>query len=427
MRMDVQESVLPNGLRVIVSCLPHVESVSVGLWIGVGGRYEPARLSGVSHFIEHMLFKGTAKRSARRISEAIEGHGGHLNAFTQEENTCFYARAPRDQLRRSLDVLCDMVRHSVFDPVELDRERGVIIEEIMMYRDQPQQLVQERLGEALWKNHPVGRPLIGSPDTLRTMGRKDMLKFMAQSYTAPNIVMALAGNVTLDQAMAEADRFLADVASCAAPSFEPAPSSVPQMKTMFCVKPIEQAHVALGIRLFGRHDKRRFALRVLNVILGENMSSRLFQIVREKHGLAYSIHSHAQLFHDTGAWTVSAGLDRQRLQKAMQLIVREMATLKQKSVGAAELRRAKDYLIGQIKLGWESTGNQMTWLGENLMSLDRFVSPEDIIAALGRVTADELQRLARTVLRPSRVSLAAVLPESLRGAESDLRDAVMAL
>ncbi len=420
MRMDVNESVLPNGLRVISSRLPHVESLAAGLWVRVGGRHEPPRLSGASHFIEHMLFKGTARRSARRISEAIEGCGGHLNAFTQEESTCLYARIPAARRGRALDVLADMLKHSRFDPAEIERERGVIFEEIMMVEDQPQQRVQEMLSEAVWRDHPLGRPLAGTPETLAGTSRDDLLDFRARHYTAPNIVLAVAGNADHARVVAETERFLADLSPSPAPSFEPATASVPQSRTAFVFKPIEQAHVALGVRIFGRRDKRRFALRVLNVVLGENMSSRLFQIVREKHGLAYAIHSHAQLLHDTGLFAVSAGLDRHRTPQAMRLIAREMARLKEKPVGAAELRRAKDYLIGQIQLGWESTGNQMTWLGETLVGLGRFVSPDEIVAAIARVTAADLLALARAVLRPDRLSFAAILPESLRGSENDL-------
>jgi len=422
MHQDVEESKLPNGLRVITSTLPHLESVAAGIWVGVGGRYEPAALSGASHFIEHMLFKGTPRRNARRISEAIEGRGGHLNAFTQEESTCFYARAPRTQFRRVMDVLSDMLRHSLFDPAELDRERGVIVEEILMYQDQPQQLAQEILGEALWKDHAVGRSLAGTPQTVRDIDRRTLIAFMNTHYTAPNIVLAAAGNIAHDERVAETARWLGALPSDPPPAFEPAPASVPQARTVFRFKPIEQAHIALGIRLFGRHDRRRFALRVLNAVLGENMSSRLFQIVREKHGLAYSVHSQAQLFDDTGAWTIDAGLDRHRVIEALRLILRELLKLRDKAVGAAELQRAKDYLIGQIQLGWESTGNQMTWLGENMISLGEFMSPATVIEQLRAVTAADLQNLARSVLKPTRVTLAAVLPEAMKADEARLRD-----
>ncbi len=427
MHAEVKQTVLPNGVRVISSFLPHVESVSLGLWVNAGGRYEPAARTGISHFVEHMLFKGTATRSARRISEAIEGQGGDLNAFTQEESTCYYARTPARTFAKTLDVLSDMVLHSRFDPAEMERERLVIAEEIGMVHDQPQQRVQEMLDEALWKRHPLGRSLLGTTATLRRTGREDLLDYVARRYTGPHTVVALAGNVAHEPAAAAVARALESLPKRRVASFRRVTESVAQEPVALELRAIEQAHVALGVRLFGRRDPRRFALRVLNVVLGENMSSRLFQVVREKHGLAYSVHSHAQLFHDTGAWTVSAGLERHCLCKALRLIMREMRKLKRTPVRAAELRRAKDYLVGQIQIGWEHTGNQMNWLGENLTSLNRYVAPDEALAAIRKVTADDLRTLAREVLRPEQVSVAAVLPESVALEPGSLRDIVATL
>jgi len=419
---DVRVTRLSNGVKVISSALPHVESVAFGIWVGVGGRYEEASMSGVSHFIEHMLFKGTKKLSAKGISQAIEGRGGYLNAFTQEESTCYYARVAYDQLHRAVGVLTDMYQNSVFDRGELAREKGVIVEEIMMYRDQPQQLVQELLGEALWKDHALGRPLIGSPETLQKMNRKNMLAFLKSKYVPGNTVCAFAGKLDHDRCVREVEGAMSGHRTGRRPRCSPVAASVGQKRVVFHEKEIEQTHLSMGVRLFGRKDDKRFALRVLSAALGENMSSRLFQIVREKHGLAYSIHSSIHLFQDSGAFIVSAGLDKKRVPKAIELIVKEMGRMKDRPMGNAEIRRAKDYVVGQIRMGWESTSHQMLWLGDNLLNRDRFVSPEEIIARLQKVTAEDVQKVARHVLRRSRLSLSLVYPKLQMNEQRKIRE-----
>ena len=412
MMADVQITKLTNGVRVISSRMPHMESVTLGIWVGTGGRNEPAEVSGVSHFIEHMLFKGTLRRSARQISEAIEGRGGYFNAFTQEESTCYYARVAYDQLGRTVDVLSDMFQHSLFGKTDLDKERGVIIEEIMMYHDQPQQLVQEMLGVALWMNHPLGRAITGSPETMKAMTRGKVLEYMDRHYTSGSTVFAFAGKVEHSDCVREVARCWGRSVSRSRPAFMPVTTRVAQSRFSALQKDIEQVHVAMGVRLFGRDDHRRYALRIMNAALGENMSSRLFRIVREKHGLAYSIHSSIQLFLDTGVLVISAGLDRRRSRKAVDIIVSELARLKAQPVGVSELRRAKDYVTGQIRLGWESTTNQMMWLGENLLARNRFISPDEIIRELAAVTADDVHQVASEVMRASKTSVALIYPDA---------------
>jgi predicted Zn-dependent peptidase len=410
MSNEVKTTRLPNGVRVVTSAMPHVQSVTLGIWIGVGARHEPGAQSGVSHFLEHLLFKGTKRRSSRAISQAIEGRGGYLNAFTQEESTCYYARVPFDHMRQAMDVLVDMFLNARFDRADIDKERGVIVEEIMMYRDQPQHRVYDLLAESLWKEHALGRPIIGTPETLGSLSRRDIVGYRDARYRGGSTVFALAGCIEHEACVELVSGFLGRLERGARLRATAVTPRVGQSRTAFEGREIEQTHVALGIRMFGRSDERRYALRLLNVVLGENMSSRLFQIVREKHGLAYSVSSSCQLHDETGALIVSAGLDKAQLVKTLGLISRELLRLKQDPIGGVELKRAREYVIGQLRLGLESTSNRMMWIGDHILSHGRVIPPEETIREVTRVTADDIRKLARAVLRPGHTSLAVVSP-----------------
>jgi predicted Zn-dependent peptidase len=425
--MDVQLTTLPGGLRVATARMPQVDSVSIGVWVAVGGRHEPTALCGASHFIEHLLFKGTARRSARDISQAVEGRGGDLNAFTQEESTCYYARVAADHAWAALNVLGDMYHRPRFDPADVDKERDVIIEEIMMYRDQPHHQVEEWLGELLWDGHPLGRPLTGRLETLKRLNRTRLVGFKEALYTPRNTVVAFAGRVDHAACVERVRREWGTCRGGRAAGGRRVDGGVGQNRLRVQTKDIEQAHLAMGFRLFGRNDPRRYALRLLSVVLGENMSSRLFQVVREKHGLAYAIQSGVHLYADTGVLGISAGLDRCRLDKAIDLVVREIVRMKAAPVGARELQRAKDYAVGQLRLGLEGTTNQMIWIGDNYTTFGRFVSPEECIDALRAVTAADLRRLAGEVLRASRVSVALIAPDLGPAAEQRVEAALRRL
>ena len=408
MLMNVQETRIPNGIRVITSTMPHVQSVSIGVWVGVGSRYESAPMAGATHFIEHMLFKGTRKRTIQDISREIEGRGGYLNAFTQEEATCYYARVACDQLENAMDVLTDMYRNPLLDAAEIKRESRVVIEEIMMYRDQPQHVVQELLGRALWSRHQLGRPVIGEPKTLSRMDRRELLQYKQRHYVPGCTVIAAAGRLEHDECLKWTRRMLGRCRPQRRPACRRVTASVGQERMVISRKDIEQNHLALGFRIFGRRDKRRYALKILNAVLGENMSSRLFQVVREKHGLAYAIHSYPQLFADSGALIVSAGLDRTRHVQALRLILRELRRMATTPVGARELQRAREYALGHLRMGLESTSSQMTWIGGGLLAHDRVEPPEDVMHHLSSVTAADVQRLAGQILKTKRCSLALV-------------------
>ena len=424
MNLDYQETELSNKVRVLTARMPQIQSAACGIWVGVGGRYENNRQSGTSHFIEHLLFKGTPKLSARAISQAIEGRGGYFNAFTQEEATCYYTRISANYWEKALDILADMYLHPKFAPADIDRERGVIIEEIMMYRDQPHQLVQDHLGELLWTDHPVGRPLIGTPKNIARMTREEIIDFKTRKYTGGNTRVAFAGKVDHEKCVQSVERYFHDLQPRRAPRSRRVDERIVQRSHRAHWKEIEQTHLAIGFRLFGRQDPRRFVLKLLSIILGENMSSRLFQLVREKHGLAYSVHSGMHLFEETGALVVSAGLERARTEKALQLIFREFARLAEKPVAARELKRAKDYAIGQLEIGLESTINQMMWIGENNISFGHLIQPAEVMERIRAVTSEEIQELARTVLTRKNASVAMISPNDTVQQEQEMQDAM---
>ncbi|MFO1488628.1 MAG: pitrilysin family protein [Verrucomicrobiota bacterium] len=403
-------SQLPNGLRVATAEMPYMASVSLGIWVGVGSRYEPAELNGACHFIEHMLFKGTRRRSAEEISQAVEGVGGYLNAFTSEEMTCFHARAHADRFDELLDVLADMVLHSKFAPAELNRERDVIKEEVVMYRDQPQQHVQEILNATLWPDQPLGRSITGDEKALDALTRSKLLAYLKKNYLASNTIIVAAGNVSHRRVVKAASRLSRFFKPGARPGFAPSRNDQSAPRVNLCSRKVEQTQIALGIRSCSRHDPRRHALRVLNTLLGENMSSRLFQVIREEHGLAYSIYSTPSFYEDTGDLVISAGLDTENLSRTLRLIFRELKRFIDTTPTVAELRRARDYTIGQIDLSLESTENQMNWLGEQLLGYGRIFQPGDVKRSLRAVSPADVRAAARDFFSPDRFNLALVSP-----------------
>jgi len=400
--------------------MPQMESVAIGVWVGIGGRYEPKRVSGISHFIEHLLFKGTDRRNAKQISETVEGIGGYLNAFTGEENTCYYAKASHKHLDTLLDVLSDMYLHPRFAVSEIDKERQVIKEELLMYRDQPDHYVHELLTEIVWPEHPLGRSLTGTPESLDAIHRATLLDFKRRKYVAANTIVAVAGHCRHDDIVASVQRTLSLSRNGAAPSFVPARDGQRAPRLRFLSKGVEQTHLALAIRGYSRKDPKRFAMKLLSVIVGENMSSRLFQAVRERHGLAYSIQSSTSFFADTGVLIISAGLDTKRLPKALDLVLQELRKLLRRPPSAVELQRAKDYSIGQMRLGLESTSNQMMWVGEHLLSYGLIHTPEEIERKIEAVTAEEVQSIATDLFRDNRLSAAVITPSKDDKAVADL-------
>jgi len=420
--MNYLISRLENGVTVATAAMPHMESVTVGIWVGVGGRHEPESLCGISHFIEHMVFKGTRRRTAAEISQAVEGIGGYLNAFTSEENTCYFAKASHDHFDDVLDVLADMYVEPLFAAGDVEKERSVIKEELAMYLDQPQHHVQELLSATLWPNQPLGRSLTGTLQSLDAIRRQHIVEYKRRKYIARNTIIAAAGRCEHARVVASVERLLRAIRSGPAPRFQPARNGHSGPRITLHKRETEQTHLAMGFHSCSRVSPHRFKLKLLSVVLGENMSSRLFQVIRERHGLAYSVQTSTSYFADSGAFIVSAGLDRKQLSKTLRLVLSELGKIARKPPSESELRRAKDYAVGQMKLSLESTTNQMMWVGEHLLGYGEIHDPNDIIRQVEAVTAEDLSREARALFQERDLSFALVGPiEERKTVESLLR------
>lgn len=401
---------LPSGLRIVTARMPHLASIALGIWVGTGGRHESAPQNGVAHFIEHMLFKGTRRRSAARISQDIEGIGGYLNAFTDEEQTCFYSRAVASKLPELADVLLDMFQGSRFSPADISKEREVIREEQAMYLDQPSESVHDLLNAVQFKGHPLGRPVIGTPKSLKVIGRNELLEFFALHYVAGTTVISAAGDVDHEALVKEVRDRESGFRRSSPPAPIPAPKIRMQPAVRLRTKDTEQSHLAIGFRTAPRLDSRRHALRLLNVVLGENMSSRLFQVLREDHGLAYNVQSSVSAWSDCGDLVISAGLDDHQVEKALKLILGEVKKLCSRTIGKAEFERARDYTIGQADLALEGSEQMMMWLGEQILATNKVTEPGKIRDRIATVTPREIRAAAVDFLRPNQVSLALISP-----------------
>jgi len=391
--------------------MPSSQTVAVGIWCAVGSRHESACLGGISHFLEHLLFKGTRNRSAQQISEEIEGVGGDLNAFTAEERTCYYAAASAEHFHRISGVLADMYRNSLLDPVEIKRERGVIVEEIEMSRDEPAQHVHELLNSETWKGDPLGRPITGTKKSLSSIRRNDLLDHLDRHYHAGRTIFTASGAIGHDEVVQLAGKLLGKLPKQRLAASEyvvgvPAEQSSPRI--FIESRANKQSQVALSYRGVGAIDPRRYAASLLHVILGGNMSSRLFQELRERRGLCYSISSSLSSYSDCGSFDISFGLDGDNVEKALKLIFKEGHRIAEKGPSVAELRRACDYSIGTSRMALERAGTQNYRLGSSLLTHGRIVPPEKVYETLARVTVREVGEVANRILNKSTLSLAVV-------------------
>ena len=407
---NIQITTLANGLTVLSSSDPGAESVSAGIWIRAGGRYENVAQAGYSHFLEHMLFKGTVTRSPLDITRSIEGRGGYLNAYTQEESTCYYFRIPCEFMDEGVEILADMSRMS---DEELEKEREVILEEIKMYQDLPHHLVQEKLQEAMFRDHALGRPLAGSEESLGPLNHLLLSDFKERYYRAGSTVVSFAGRIDHEKCVECVSKHFEAMRPGEGASYVPLDEEHGQESLTVTGREITQVHSVVGFRIFGRHDERRYALRVLNGLLGENMSSRLFQSVRESHGLCYSIQSSYQLFDDGGIFSISGGFDEHRAHAALELTAEELRLLLKEGVPQDELDRTKEYLRGTFRLGLESTGSKMTYMGESFINYRDVRDPKDVLAGIDAVRVEDVCSLAEEILRPERMTLAVVAPIKL--------------
>ncbi len=415
---------LPNGLQAASLPMPGMRSVSIGFWVHVGGRHESPAQSGISHFLEHMLFKGTTRRNALKITEDIESIGGDINAYTSAEHTCIYATAPGRHLERLIDVMADMYGFSRLEDREVDRERNVIKEEIMMTRDQPDDLVDEELAGILWPGHALGRPLTGNEETLNSIGRQELREHMEAFYAPARTTVTVAGNI--DPAQFEEvleNHFQGMARRNGRPFSSTIPGGLvrPLTESQFKVIPrrdLEQMHLQIGYRAFGRQDPRRHALDLLNTIFGGNMSSRLFQHLRERLGLCYSIESTVSLYEDTGSLEITAGLDSSKFGEALHALRVEIDRLRQTAVTERALNHAKDYLLGQMEMALEAPSHHMFQMGEALLGHQRIIDPHEEEEKIRAVTCDEILEVARQIFGSHQFAIAAVVPEE-RAATAD--------
>ncbi len=408
--MHYSLTALPNGVRVITVPMQDRASAGVAIWVRAGGRFESRPLSGVSHFLEHMLFKGTPSRTARQIKEQIEGVGGMMNAFTGEESTCYFAKLLVPHFPKALEVLSDMVNHASLSLEEYKKEKPVILEEIKMYRDLPSHHVQDVMSEMLWPDQPLGRPIAGTPETVEGITRQAMARYKKQYYHPKNIVVTVSGSVDPEEVARRVKDCFVQKSTLVKAHFPKASSHQTKPRIQFLEKKSEQTHLVIGLHGLSRFDPARYALGILNIMLGSNMSSRLFEEVREKRGLAYEIRSGLSYYHDAGVVTVSAGLEAAKLPEAVRVILRELGKLCTKNVSEGELRRAKDYFMSQLYMALEDTLDHLLWVGERVLDRDELPDRQQIHKEIEAVTAGDIQEMAKRLFRTSQLNLAVIGP-----------------
>lgn len=401
---DIEFTNLKNGVRVITEAMPHVRSVSVGIWIGTGSRRETQEQNGISHFIEHMLFKGTTHRSAEDIARSVDSIGGNLDAFTAKELVCFNTKVLDQHLSLAWDVLADLVLNPLFRAEDLEKEKGVILEEIKMEADSPDYLVHEIFSSNFWKDHPLGKPILGTRETVKRFDSDMIRDYYRAVYAPSNLIVTAAGNLTHERLVALVrEHFEALPAGPAVP-----PDHVPNTHARIALrnkKSLEQVHLCLGVPSYPLPHQERFACYVLNTLLGGGMSSRLFQNIRERQGLAYAVFSELNPYRDTGCLSIYAGTSQESARKVVDSILKEFRELKEKEVSEEELRRAKDHLKGSLMLSLESTASRMTNLARQEMYFGRFFTLDELVESIEAITAADVQRIAQTFFDPRQIAL----------------------
>lgn len=403
-----QTVTLENGVTILTEDVPHVRSVVVGVWVGVGSRDEHPVLAGISHFIEHMVFKGTERRTARNIAEALDAVGGQLNAFTTKEYTCYYARVLDEHFDLAVDILQDMLFHSRFTPGDIDRERNVIIEEIKMYEDAPDELVHDVFATTIWQGHALGRPIIGTVEVIQNLSRQDILDYYQQHYKPNNLVVAVAGNIDHSRVVDKLRPIFGQLKGDRVPRQLVHP--VPRREITCRAKDTEQVHLCIGAPGLPLEHEHIYVFQLVNTILGGGLSSRLFQEIREQRGLVYSVYSYHSSYHDAGLFCVYAGLSKQNVALVMDLIFQEIRDIQQNGVTPEELQRAKEQLIGNLWLSLESVSTRMSRLAKSQLYLGKVVPPEEVAARVNRITGEEVKELAREMLDPCSFAIASVGP-----------------
>ncbi|HZT07425.1 MAG TPA: pitrilysin family protein [Chloroflexota bacterium] len=406
-----EKSVLENGLRVLTSALPHTQAVSVTIFVGAGSRYESDEIAGVSHFLEHMLFKGTERRrNPRELAEAIEGIGGAMNAATDKELTAYWAKVPAAHFDVALDVLLDQLLHSRIDPVELERERKVVIEELAMVEDNPGELVGLLLDELMWPEQPLGRDIAGSPKSVEGISRETMVDYLASHYVPENTVISVAGNLSHETVVSELFEQVESWEPAPFGPWSPARDGQTEPRVGLRSKRTEQTQIALGFPAYSAFHPDRYALDVMNTILGEGMSSRLFLEIREIRGLAYDVHSSVGHYLDTGAFVVGAAVDPRKTDECIRAIRGELDQLRSNLVPSEELTKAKEYIKGRLVLRMEDSRAVSSWIGGQELLRREVRLVDDVLQSIEAVTAADVRRVAQEIVRNERANLAIVGP-----------------
>ncbi|MBL7072508.1 MAG: insulinase family protein [Candidatus Omnitrophica bacterium] len=397
-----------NGLSILASPMDHMTSVSLSVWVGVGGRHESKKESGISHLLEHMLFKGTFSRTAKELKEAVEGVGGAFNGFTSDEVTCYMVKVPSDYMELGLDVLADMVQNARISEEDLEKEKFVVLEEIKMYRDLPGDYVLDLLSEIMWPDNALGRPLTGTVASVNSLTRDELVDFRNTNYNPTNIAVVAAGRIDSKKFFASAEKKFQAAKKGKAASFENAKVTQRTPRVRICREKTKQTHLAFGFHAEDKNIKERFAMKLANVVFGGNMSSRLFEELREKYGLCYDISSSYKRHSDKGEIHIHAGVDTGKALQSAVAILDETKKLKSLGVTVDELARAKKYIKGQFLLAMESTSSRMMWLGDRLLIHKRIPEVKEVLENIDAVTAEDIKKVVEKVFKPNLCNLAIV-------------------
>lgn len=407
---SVTKTTLPNGLRIVTEKIESVKSISVGIWVKTGSRNETPEQAGITHFLEHMLFKGTDKRTAYDIALSMESVGGYLNAFTSSEYTCYFARCVNTQIERALDVLSDMVLNPSFPEEEVEKEKKVVIEEMKMYRDSPDDYLFEEYNSRMFKGHQLGRPVLGYEETVSSFTRDDLYNYMSDRYRADNLLVSVAGNVDHEKVVELVEAFLGQLPPLNVENGDQPLSDFDSSK-LELTKPIEQTHYILGRRGLNFDHQDKYLLLLANTVLGGGMSSRLHQNVREKYGYCYSIQTFNQSYTDSGMWGVYVGTDKDYVEHVHELVVAELKKISEELVPEKELLEAKSQLKGKLLLSQENTSNRMMRLAKSELYFDRFVTLDELVENIDSVTAEQIQDFSKDFFDQKHFMEAVLSPE----------------
>jgi len=404
----VKKETLPNGVRIITERVTHVQSVAIGIWANAGGRNEEMSNLGISHFIEHMLFKGTTTRSARQIADEFDSLGGQLNAFTDKEYTCYYAKVLSEHLPNALDVLSDMFMNSTLDKQEMDLEKKVVLEEIKRHEDTPDELIHDMFAESIWSDHPLGRSLLGTEKSVSSLSRSDLRKFMGKWYAPDGIVITAAGNLVHQEVVDKISSLFGHLSGKSNDSAYVAPAFTPHSK--MTDKTTEQVHMCIGTKGCSHLDQRKYALTIIDVTLGGGMSSRLFQEIREKRGLAYAIGSYSVAYRDCGFFTVYGGTSMENVDQVKELVLAEFKNVRDSNITNEEMTRAKNQIRGSLVLGLEGMSSRMIRLAKSEIYFGRVIPIKELIELVMNVTHEDIEGVAQYMFDDQDFPIVAIGP-----------------